>query len=30
MGSEYLNLEEKAIIIHAGSGRQLKESIEFC
>lgn len=28
--SEYQNLEEKAILIHAGSGRQLKECIEFC
>lgn len=28
--SEYQNLEEKAIVIHAGSGRQLKECIEFC
>ena len=28
--SHYLNLNEKAILIHAGSGRQLKECVEFC
>ena len=28
--SEYLSLTEKAILIHAGSGRQLNECFEFC
>lgn len=28
--SQYQTLNEKAIIVHAGSGRQLKECFEFC
>ena len=28
--TQYQTLDEKAIIVHAGSGRQLKECIEFC
>jgi 4-hydroxy-tetrahydrodipicolinate reductase len=28
--TRYQTLDEKAILVHAGSGRQLKECIEFC
>ena len=28
--SRYQMLDEKAILVHAGSGRQLKECVEFC
>jgi len=28
--SQYQNIDEKAIIVHAGSGRELKECFEFC
>lgn len=28
--TQYQTLNEKAIIVHAGSGRQLKECFEFC
>jgi len=28
--TQYQTLNEKAIIVHAGSGRQLKECLEFC
>jgi len=28
--SQYLNLNEKCIVVHSGSGRQLKECFQFC